>query len=80
VGSEAVQSFFGAITGRRARKGILITTSKFTPQAIQFARDVSDSLRLVDGTELADLMIDFEVGVTNKKRISIPTIDRDYFE
>jgi restriction system protein len=80
VGSEVIQSFFGAIAGRRARKGILITTSKFTPQALQFAKDVSDSLRLVDGNELAGLMIDFEVGVTNKKRISIPSIDRDYFE
>lgn len=80
VGSEVVQSFFGAIAGRRAHKGILITTSKFTPQALQFAKDVSDSLRLVDGTELAELMIDFEVGVANKKKISIPSIDRDYFE
>lgn len=80
VGSETVQAFYGAIAGRRARKGILITTSKFTSQAIQFAKDVSDSLRLVSGSELAELMIDFGVGVNNKKQISIPSIDRDYFE
>jgi restriction system protein len=80
VGSEVIQAFFGALAGRKARKGVLITTSKFTPQAIQFAKDVSDSLRLVDGTELTRLMIDFEVGVTNKKRISIPTFDREYFD
>jgi restriction system protein len=80
VGSEIVQAFFGAIAGRRARKGIIITTSDFTPQAMQFAESVSDSLVLVNGDNLAQLMIDFGVGITKKKTIFIPSIDRDYFE
>jgi restriction system protein len=80
IGSEIVQAFFGAIAGRRARKGIIITTSDFTPAAKQFAGSVSDSLVLVNGDTLAQLMIDFGVGVSKKKTIFIPSLDRDYFE
>lgn len=80
VGRPDVQSFFGALAGKKARKGVMITTSRFTDEALSFAETVSDSLILVDGKHLTSLMIDFGVGVSNKKTLHLPDIDRDYFE
>jgi restriction system protein len=78
VGRPEVQGFFGALAGQRANKGVFITTSTFTAQAIDFVRSV-ERIVLVDGKRLAQLMIDHEVGVTSRT-ISIPRIDSDYFE
>lgn len=78
VGRPEVQAFYGALAGQRANKGVFITTSSFTQQANEFARSV-ERIVLVDGTRLADLMIDHEVGVTLRP-ISVPKLDSDYFE
>lgn len=78
VGSPEVQAFYGALAGQRAKKGVFITTSSFTPKAIEFARSV-EQIVLVTGSRLAELMIDHEVGVT-LRNISIPKLDSDYFE
>ena len=75
-----IQAFFGSLAGRKATKGVFITTSKFTQDAIDFAKSVSDTLVLIDGKQLSQLMIEYEVGISSKKRISIPEIDQDYFE
>lgn len=80
VGRPEIQGFFGALAGRKAQKGVFITTSRFTSEAINFAETVSDALVLVDGAKLAALMIEFQVGVSNRKVITIPEIDSDYFE
>ena len=80
VGPSEVQAFFGALAGRRARKGVFVTTSSFTSSAAKFAESVSDSLVLVDGAKLTRLMIDHRVGVSVAESLAIPTIDRDYFE
>lgn len=79
VGREVVQAFFGALAGKRARKGIIITTSGFSQGATEFAGSVSDSLVLVDGNQLAAFMIDSGVGLS-RRSIAIPSIDRDYFD
>lgn len=63
VGRPDVQGFYGALAGQRANKGVFITTSIFTTQALEFARSV-ERIVLIDGERLADLMIDHEVGVT----------------
>jgi hypothetical protein len=63
VGRPEVQGFYGALAGQRAGKGVFITTSTFTPQAVDFARSV-EGVVLVDGRRLSELMIDHEVGVT----------------
>ncbi len=78
VGRPEVHAFYGALAGQRATKGVFITTSTFTAQAIEFARSV-ERLVLVDGKRLADLMIDFEVGVSMRP-VRVPKLDTDYFE
>lgn len=78
VGRPEVQAFFGAIAGNHATKGVLITTSFFSPQAITYAAAV-EGMVLVDGPRLADLMIDHEVGVASRP-VRVPKIDSDYFE
>lgn len=78
VGRPDVQAFYGALAGQRANRGVFITTSTFTQQAIDFASSV-ERIVLVDGTKLADLMIEYEVGVASRA-VRIPKIDSDYFE
>ena len=78
VGRPEVQAFDGALAGQRANKGVFITTSSFTQQAVEFARMV-ERVVLVDGGRLAELMIDHEVGVSLRP-VNIPKLDSDYFE
>jgi restriction system protein len=79
VGRPELQSFSGALVGRRAKKGVFITTSNYTREAREFAETVADHVVIVDGTRLASLMIEHGVGVTHKP-IKIPQVDGDYFE
>jgi restriction system protein len=81
VGSEAVQAFIGALVGRGAQKGVLITTANFTSKALEAAKQ-SGGLRLIlmDGDALAKLMIQFNVGVRIARTVEIKRIDLDYFE
>ena len=78
VGRPEVQAFYGALAGQKANKGVFITTSSYTPQATEFARSV-EKIVLVDGQRLADLMIDYEVGVT-ARTVRVPKLDSDYFD
>lgn len=78
VGPESVQAFYGAREGRRANKGVFITTSTFTSGAIEFA-SLIEKIVLIDGARLAELMIEYGVGVSHRL-VKIPRIDSDYFE
>lgn len=78
VGRPEVQAFYGALAGQRANKGVFITTSGYTAQAIEFARSV-ERIVLVDGPRLAELMMDNEVGVS-ARTVKVPKIDSDYFD
>jgi restriction system protein len=78
VGRPEVQGFFGALGGRRAKKGVFITTSSFTREAREFGEQISDSVVLIDGPRLASLLIEHGVGVTHRV-IRLPRIDGDYF-
>ena len=78
VGRPEVQAFYGALAGQRANKGVFITTSAFTQQALDFARSV-ERVVLVDGERLANLMMEHEVGVTLRP-MKVPKLDSDYFE
>ena len=78
VGRPEIQGFYGALVGQRASKGIFITTSGFTSQALEFARSV-DKIVLVDGTRIADMMIDYEVGVS-ARTIKVAKLDGGYFD
>lgn len=80
IGRPEVQAFFGALSGRRARKGVFITTSSFTREALEFGRQVAESIVLIDGARLTALMIDYGVGVSHYQILRLPRVDRDYFD
>ncbi len=80
VGRPEIQKFFGALHGQRATKGIFITTSSFTRGARDYANGVTPRVILVDGRELAELMIDYRVGVTPTATYTLTRIDSDYFD
>jgi restriction system protein len=79
VGRPEVQGFYGALAGRRATKGVIITTAGYTADAREFAESVSDRIVLVDGTRLTQLMMDCGVGVSHKA-VQLPRIDSDFFD
>lgn len=79
VGRPEIQKFAGALQGHRARKGIFITTSRFSGDARDFVKMIDSKIVLIDGEQLAQLMIDFNVGVAADKVYEIKKIDSDYF-
>ena len=80
VGGPIVQGFVGALIGKKARKGVFITTSTFSQQAISYANGIENlKIILIDGEQLAQLMIDHDVGVTVESRYIVKKVDLDYF-
>lgn len=79
VGRPEIQKFAGALQGQRARKGIFITTSDFSKEARDYAASIENKIILVSGEELAKLMIDHGVGVTEVASYIVKRIDSDYF-
>ncbi len=79
VGRPEIQKFAGALQGQRARKGVFITTSDFTKEAREYVSLIDSKIILIDGEELAELMIDYNVGVSNATIYEIKRIDSDYF-
>lgn len=80
VGRPEVQSFYGALSGRRARKGVFITTSSFTREAREFGQQIAETVVLIDGQRLATLMIERGIGVTHYRVLRLPRVDGDYFD
>lgn len=80
VGRPTVQEFAGSLEGHRARKGVLITTSKFSQDAKDYVGRIEKKIVLVDGEQLTQLMIDHKIGVTNVASYSVNRVDSDYFE
>lgn len=80
VGRPEIQKFVGALQGQRARKGVFITTSTFTPDAKDYASRIDNKVVLIDGPSLVSYMIDFDLGVSSIALYSIKRIDSDYFE
>jgi restriction system protein len=79
VGRPTIQQFAGALQGQRARKGVLITTSGFSRDAIDYARGLQNTIVLIDGPQLAQLMIDYGVGISVEETIKLHRLDEDYF-
>ena len=75
-----MQKFAGALAGQHATKGIFITTSSFTNEALSYASALAIKVVLLDGLGLANLMIEHGVGVTTKTVYKIKRIDSDYFD
>jgi restriction system protein len=79
VGRPEIQKFVGALHGKKAKKGIFITASRFTDQATEYVSAIDTKVVLIDGRRLADLMIDHNVGVSTVTNYEIKRIDSDYF-
>ena len=79
VGRPEIQKFVGALHGKRARKGVFITTGTFSSDARDYVSHIDPRVVLIDGRELAEYMIDFNLGVTPKETYEVKRIDSDYF-
>lgn len=79
VGRPEIQKFAGALQGQRARKGIFITTSTFTSEALEYASRIETKIILIDGARLSKLMFDHGVGVATASTYELKRIDSDYF-
>lgn len=80
VPRDEIQKFAGALQGKRARKGVFITTSSFQKSAREFAESIESRIVLIDGAMLAQLMIDHDLGVSVEHQFSVKRLDSDYFE
>lgn len=80
VSKPEIHKFIGALDEQKASKGVFITTSKFTAGAKETAEKASKKIVLIDGKTLADYMIEYNVGVSEKKVYEVKKLDSDYFE
>ena len=81
VGSRDERDFVGGLTGPGATKGVFITTSKFTPGALNFVDNIrSPKVILIDGTQSAQLIIEHGIGVGVEATNVVKKVDRDYFD
>jgi restriction system protein len=79
VGRPELQKFVGALAGQGAKKGIFITTSNFTKEAIEYTPRNETKIVLIDGHQLAQLMSDYNLGCTPQQTYEVKKIDSDYF-
>ena len=79
VGRPDIQSFVGALDGQRANKGIFITTSKFADTAAEYVKTITKKVILIDGEQLANFMIDYNLGVSTIASYELKKVDNDYF-
>jgi restriction system protein len=79
VGRGEVQSFAGSLDGVGATKGIFVTTSSFSQGAWEYVERIAKKIVLVDGTELARLMVRYGVGVRTRSVYELKKVDEDYF-
>ena len=79
VGRPEIQRFVGALHGQGASKGVFITTSAFSPEAVEYVAHLVPRVILIDGRELSQLMVDHSVGTSVETRVEIKRIDSDYF-
>ncbi len=80
VGRPEIQKFVGALHGKRAKKGVFITTGRFSNDADEYVKTIDPKVILIDGRTLSELMIDFNLGVAISANYEIKKIDNDYFE
>ncbi len=80
VGRPEIQRFVGALHGKRAKKGVFITTGAFSAEATAYVDHIDPKVVLIDGRRLAELMMDFDLGVSTSATYSVKRIDSDYFD
>jgi restriction system protein len=79
VGRPEIQRFVGALAGQGAKKGVFITTSRFSKEAKEYLPRNETKVVLIDGEQLAELMIDYNLAVSTINTFEIKRIDNDYF-
>jgi restriction system protein len=79
IGRQDVQAFVGSLVGLGASKGVFVTTSSFSPGAKEFVRHLAQRVILIEGSQLAELMIEHNVGVRIYKEIQFKRLDEDFF-
>ena len=79
VGRPELQKFAGALQGHRARKGVFITTASFTAEAVEYVERIDSKIVLIDGEMMAQLMIDYGIGVATQSIYEVKRVDIDYF-
>jgi restriction system protein len=80
VGRQEIQKFVGALQGKRAKKGVFITTSEFSKNAYEYVNNLDVAVILIDGEKLSQYMVENELGISLKNNFKIYSIDNDYFE
>ena len=80
VGRPVIQAFAGSLMGRKASKGVFMTTSQFSQDAQRFVTEIEKKIVLIDGEELVDLMIDHEIGVVDMQKYVLKRVDPGYFD
>jgi restriction system protein len=80
VSRPEIQKFVGAVHGQNANKGVFVTTSSFTGEAVEYAKKINSTIILIDGQKLTELMIKYNIGVQVRETIEIKKIDSDFFE
>lgn len=79
VGRPEIHKFVGALHGQRARKGVFITTARFTADAVEYVRGIDTKIALIDGSTLSQLMIDHDLGVSRMAVYEVKRVDSDFF-
>jgi len=80
VGLPEIQKFVGALAGQSAKKGVFIITSSFSKEAQEYARNMKDTkIVLLDGEQLTQYMIDYNLGVSIISQYEVKKIDSDFF-
>lgn len=79
VGRPEIQKFAGALQGQRAKKGVFLTTSSFSREALEYVSRIESKIVLIDGEMLSQLMIDYNIGVATVVSYDVKRIDSDYF-
>ena len=79
VGSKEIRNFVGSLVGQKANKGVFITTSGFTKDALEYVKSITHKVILIDGEMLTQLMIENNIGVSKVISYDIKKIDSDYF-
>lgn len=80
IGRPEIQKFVGALHGQRAKKGVFITTSKFSENAHSYVRNIDPKVILIDGMTLTKLMIEYNVGTATVESYHVKKLDLDYFD
>jgi restriction system protein len=80
IGAGAIRDFYGALSLKKAHKGIFVTTAAFSQPAVDTARGLGSRIVLIDGLQLSRLMIRYNVGCRDEDVLHLKKVDEDFFE